>query len=401
MSKRTPPHAVDVAAPSPNRRARVVRLMKVLGLALVALMTFATIDAWDDLGKSATGARLARMVRSPQWRDGRFVNPEPLANDWLGSLTGVFHASAHTSPASRVPTVPVSPSRFRVPPASGLRVTWLGHSTQLVEIDGHRVLTDPVFSERPSPLTWIGPSRWFAPPIALGDLPRVDAVVISHDHYDHLDRATVVALAARGTRFVVPLGVGAHLEYWGVPLAAIVELDWWERTRVGTLEIVCTPARHASGRHLFDKDATLWAGYALITPRHRVYYSGDTGLFRGMREIGARLGPFDLTMIETGQYHRAWPDWHIGPEQAVTAHTWVRGRVMLPVHWGLFALAYHGWTEPVERVVARARAASVPIFTPRPGESVTLPDEGPTTRWWPRVAYESAAEHPIRSTNVD
>jgi L-ascorbate metabolism protein UlaG (beta-lactamase superfamily) len=225
--------------------------------------------------------------------------------------------------------------------------------------------------------------------------------VISHDHYDHLDRATVVALDARGTTFVVPLGVAAHLEYWGIPAAHIVELDWWQRTRIGALEIVSTPARHASGRHVLDRDATLWSGYALLGARHRVYYSGDTGLFPGLRDIGARLGPFDLTMIEVGQYNRGWPDWHIGPEQAVRAHQWVRGKAMLPVHWGLLALAFHGWTEPVERVVAAANAAGVSLLTPRPGQSVEPAAPPPTERWWPSVSWHRAAEDPIVSSQVD
>jgi L-ascorbate metabolism protein UlaG (beta-lactamase superfamily) len=232
--------------------------------------------------------------------------------------------------------------------------------------------------------------------------------VISHDHYDHLDRPTVVALAALmraqgwGTRFIVPLGVGAHLEYWGIPAARIVELDWWERAEVGGgLTVTCTPARHASGRMLIDKDATLWAGYALVGPGHRAFFSGDTGLFPAMRDIGARLGPFDVTMIESGQYNRAWPDWHIGPEQAVTAHGMLRGQVMIPVHWGLLTLAYHAWTEPVERVLAAAARTGARVETPRPGLSVEPGVPPPPERWWPQVPWQTAAEAPIVSTRMN
>ncbi|MEQ1693331.1 MAG: MBL fold metallo-hydrolase, partial [Gemmatimonas sp.] len=292
----------------------------------------------------------------------------------------------------------IDPSRFAQLPPSGLRVTWMGHSTTLVEIDGARVLLDPVWSTRPTPLAGIGPARWYPPLIALDQLPRIDAVLISHDHYDHLDAPTVRTLAATGALFVVPLGVGAHLEYWGVPSGRIVELDWWDSTRIAALTIVSTPARHASGRMVFDKDATLWTGYAVIGATHRVYYSGDTGLFPAMRDIGARYGPFDCTLIEAGQYHRSWPDWHIGPEQAVQAHALVRGRVMLPVHWGLFRLAYHGWTEPIERVMAAAALSGAAVATPRPGESVepTLPLV--TTRWWPVLPWQTAQQHPIVSS---
>src|SRR5450631_1508452 len=174
------------------------------------------------------------------------------------------------------------------------------------------------------------------------------------------------------TTFIVPLGVGAHLVYWGVPEAHIVELDWWEQAAVGCggLSIVATPARHASGRTVLDDDATLWAGYALIGAQHRVYYSGDTGLFPALADIGSRLGPFDLTILEVGQYGSAWPDWHMGPEQAVRAHQMVLGRVLLPVHWGTFALAYHAWTEPIERTLAAAAAAGVTVVAPEPGQSL-------------------------------
>jgi L-ascorbate metabolism protein UlaG (beta-lactamase superfamily) len=379
----------------------VWRGLQAVGAALAALVLVALIDGCAAFGRRAGGARLARMRSSPEWKQDHFENPQPLWNDVGGMLSGALGKSAQGRPAGPLPAIPADRRRFAAAPASGLRVTWLGHSTLLLEIDGHRVLTDPVWSERASPLGWVGPRRWYPPPLPLAELPDVDAVVISHDHYDHLDRATVVALAGRDLTFVVPLGVGAHLASWGVPEARIVELDWWGRTQVRGLEIVCTPARHASGRFLFDKDAKLWAGYALLGARHRVYFSGDTGLFPGLREIGARLGPFDLTMIEAGQYDRAWPDWHIGPEQAVRAHQLVRGRLMLPVHWGLFTLAYHGWTEPIERVLVAAKAAGAAVVVPRPGQSFEPEAPPPPERWWPEVPWRRAEESPIVSTKMD
>jgi L-ascorbate metabolism protein UlaG (beta-lactamase superfamily) len=381
---------------------RVLRAARWLPLAILIGLAAVLANAWTAMGHRAAGERLARMQRSPQWKDGHFVNPQPLRNDNWGAMTAMFHASDDASPRQPIPADPIDPARFSTPPASGLRVTWLGHAANLIEIDGARVLTDPVWSKRASPLQWVGPQRWYRPQIALTDLPALDAVVISHDHYDHLDMDTIKALKDRPTTFVVPLGIGAHLAYWGVPESRIVELDWWERTRVGGLEIVCTPARHAAGRNmLFDRDAKLWAGYAFIGPRHRAFFSGDTGLYPAMRDIGARLGPFDVTMIEVGQYHRAWPDWHIGPEQAVAAHAMLRGKVMLPMHWGLFKLAPHGWTEPIERAVVAGAAAGATIVTPRPGESIE-PDAPPAVvRWWPSLPWVTAAEHPIVSTQVN
>ena len=343
-----------------------------------------------------------RMHQSPQWADGRFVNPQPLRNDLLGGILALREVSADATPRTGVPVVQISARHFDALPPTGLRVTWMGHSTSLIEIDSARVLTDPVWSERPSPLSWIGPTRYFAPLIAIDSLPRIDAVLISHDHYDHLDYPTVVALTAKTSAvFIVPLGVAAHLEYWGVPLHRIVELDWWENTSIKSLKVTLTPARHASGRTgLFDNDATLWGGFAIASAQHRVYYSGDTGLFPEMNSIGARLGPFDVTMIETGQYHRAWPEWHIGPEQAVNANTRVLGKTMIPVHWGLFTLAMHSWTEPVERSVVAAQLAQVVLLTPRPGEG-TEPAPGLARgRWWPSIPWQTASQHPIVSTQV-
>jgi L-ascorbate metabolism protein UlaG (beta-lactamase superfamily) len=342
------------------------------------------------------------MQKSPEWRGSHFDNPQPIVNDTWGALASLSKSDPNVSAESPPSTSPVEPGRFASPPPSGLRVTWLGHSTMLLEVDGHRFLTDPVWSERAGPVGFVGPKRFFPPLLAIRDLPRLDAVVISHDHYDHLDYATVVALKDRDLTFVAPLGVGAHLERWGVPAAKIVELDWWDSRSFGDLTLRAVPARHASGRVLlFDDGAKLWTGYAFLGARHRVYYSGDTGLFPDMRTIGERLGPFDLTMIEIGQYDRAWPDWHLGPEQALEAHRRVRGAVMLPVHWGLFALASHGWTEPIERALAAARDAGAVVISPRPGQSVEPTVETPAEHWWPALPWRTGTEYPIVADHAD
>ena len=391
-----------------NRRRRWQWWWRGLALGLGTLATFGVgvfgLLTWGTcavFGQNAQGARRARMEASPQWQDGRFENPQPLTNHLGRMIMGMFSASADGSPSQPLPVVAGEAARFAEPPPSGLRVTWFGHSSLLVEIDGHRILTDPVWGERASPLSLVGPKRWYAPPISLEELPVPDAVVISHDHYDHLDHPTITAIKGWNTTFVVPLGVGAHLAHWGIPESRIVELDWWQETEVRSLRIVCTPARHASGRRLVDNNATLWAGFALQGQRHRVFFSGDTGLFPGLRDIGARLGPFDLTLIEAGAYDPAWPDWHAGPEQAVRAHKMVGGRVLLPIHWGLFNLAYHGWTEPIERVLVAAEAAGVTVLAPRPGESLEPAHAGEPARWWPQLPWKTATDRPVVSTLVD
>lgn len=355
-------------------------------------------------GGSADGARLARMQASPAWKDGAFTNALPRVDGPAVEMMRLwfFGGSEHREPEQPLPVETRTRADYASPPPTGLRVTWLGHSTLLLEIDGQRVLIDPVWGERASPFSFSGPKRWFAPPLPLAELPEVDLVVISHDHYDHLDYPTVKALVSRDVKWAVPLGIGAHLERWGVRPGDIHELDWWESTSVGTLEVTATPARHFSGRWVDDTNTTLWAGWAFSGPASRVYYSGDTALFPELVEIGRRLGPFDLTMIEVGAYSALWTDVHLGPEQAVRAHRLVQGDVMLPVHWGLFDLGLHGWTEPMERTLAAATREGVRVVAPRPGGMVepALAGTREVVRWWPDVPWQTVEEVPVWSTGT-
>ncbi len=382
-------------------RARTLRRALAAVVAAFALVAGALLaDAWVALGKAPSGLRRARMEASPQWRDGRFENAAPMWNDAWGMVTGWGGMSPYAEAEAPIPVVAGDRSRFAEPPASGLRLTWLGHSTLLVEIDGVTVLTDPIFGGRASPFTWAGPATWYDPPIPLQELPPLDAVLISHDHYDHLQVETIQAMSTWDTTFVVPLGVGAHLESWGVPAARIVELDWWDRAPLGGVELVMTPSRHASGRQVLDQMRTLWAGFAILGPEHRVYFSGDTGLFDELADIGDRLGPFDVTMFEVGAYARYWPDWHLGPENAVRAHELGRGDVLLPLHRGRWNHALHGWTEPAERVLVEVERRGARAWLPRPGESfepAALPDQ---ERWWPDLPWDPVEVHPIEPTGL-
>jgi L-ascorbate metabolism protein UlaG (beta-lactamase superfamily) len=268
----------------------------------LVVVSAAAVQNCAALGGRASGSRRVLMRQSPEWNGSHFENPQPLKNDTWAAIVSLSRPDPNVQPRTPPSVVQVGADRFATLPPSGLRVTWLGHSTMLLEIDGHRFLTDPVWGERAGPVSFAGPKRWFAPLLALKDLPPLDAVVISHDHYDHLDYATIVALKDRDLTYVVPLGIGAHLERWGIPAARIIEVDWWQSHTFGDLQLWATPARHASGRKLvLDDGATLWAGYAFVGPNHRTFYSGDTGLSSSLRTIGERFGPFDLTMIEIGQ----------------------------------------------------------------------------------------------------
>jgi len=382
-------------------RKQLLRAVQLVALLVAVASCLVLIDAWFALGKAPNGDRLARMEASSQWIGDGFENPVPMWNDIPGMMMSWQEMSPHAEADFDFPVVKGDKSRFAQAPVSGLRVTWLGHSTLLIEIDGQRFLTDPIFGGRAAPVDWIGPQTWYPPPIPLNEIPDIDAVLVSHDHYDHLQTETIVALKDHDTKFVVPLGVGAHLEYWGVAPEKIVELDWWDRTTIGSVELVMTPARHASGRQVFDQRRTLWASYALLGSKHRAFFGGDTGLFDELADIGETLGPFDVTMFEVGAYSRYWPDWHLGPENAVRAHELVRGDLLLPIHWALWNLASHGWTEPAERVLAEARRRGIRTFLPRPGESLE-PGSAPATRqWWPELPWQTVAEHPVNPTGLE
>jgi len=286
----------------------------------------------------------------------------------------------------RVPRRPLGPFRADAAalsqpvPASALRVTWFGHSSTLLEIDGKRFLTDPVWRLLASPVA-LGPKRFFAPPLLLADLPALDGVLLSHDHYDHLDKDAIRLLASMGAPFFCPLGVGGHLRRWGVAANQIQELDWWQEIAVGnTHTLAATPARHFSGRRL-TRDNTLWASWCIIGPRHRAFFGGDSGPFeQGFREIGGAYGPFDLVMLEVGAYDEQWADIHMGPDQALAAHRALGGGALLPLHWATFNLAFHSWHEPADRLVAAADP-DVPLLLPAPGQRVTVAD-GPLPGYW-------------------
>ncbi|WP_406297515.1 MBL fold metallo-hydrolase [Embleya sp. NBC_00888] len=353
---------------------------------------FLTSLAPAAFGARPAGERLARIQGSPHFRDGAFRNPVPTRRGSPGAIGKMLRAQKAAAglrrPAGAIPLVTPSALDFARTPMTGLRACWLGHATVLVEMDGVRVLFDPVWSTRCSPSAAFGPARLHAVPVRFADLPEVDVVVVSHDHYDHLDMATIRALAGRDTAFVVPLGIGAHLERWGVGAERITELDWHEAGEVAGLTFTATPARHYCNRGARVLGTVLWASWVVAGPRHRVFHSGDSGYFPGFAEIGREHGPFDLTMIQAGAYAEAWPEVHLHPEGAVQAHAELGGGLMLPIHWGTFDLAPHAWEEPAERSAVAARALGTDLVIPRPGAlfEPALVDGAEVEPWWREVA---------------
>jgi len=357
-----------------------------VALALGAAAVWVAKDIPRQMGAKAKGARLARMQASPQYAAGKFHNTVPATMLAASSMPRIFAATLRDRERRhpRLPIPVVTPDR--TPAADGLHVTWYGHSSALVEIEGRRVLLDPVWSDRCSPSRLQGPKRLHEPPVALRDLPPLDAVLISHDHYDHLDMETIQNLVdLQAVPFLVPLGVGAHLERWGVPATRIVEMDWDDTHKVHGLEFVATAARHFSGRGL-ERDGTLWTSWVIKGPNRKVFYSGDTGYFDNFAAVGAEHGPFDVSLVQIGAYNESWPDIHMTPEDGVATSVDVQAGLMIPVHWATFNLALHDWAEPADRTWAEAKARDVKLAIPRPGERVDVDNPPVVDGWWQQIA---------------
>jgi len=363
--------------------------LSAAGLFLLGLISS---DGLASFGGSPSENELDKKASKSRFYAGRFHNPgnqEPLVNrHGLGrffQIAAKFYSrpTGNTEPGKNLPIEAINDQRFATPPAGGIRITWLGHATILVEIDGYRILTDPHFSERASPFRWAGPRRFQPVPVSIEKLPPLDAIVISHDHYDHLDYDSIRKIASKTKHFYVPLGVGTHLRSWGIDNNKITELDWWQEAKLGDSVVLApTPAQHFSGRGLLNRNKTLWASWVILGKQHRVYFSGDTGMFSGFKQIGKRYGPFDYTLMHIGAYSDEWPTVHMTPEEAVQAHIELGGKVFVPIHWGTFRLAFHDWNEPAERLYSEANRKHLQYVMPLAGQSFHNPDLPPVKTWW-------------------
>ncbi|MFD2168061.1 MBL fold metallo-hydrolase [Thalassotalea euphylliae] len=280
-------------------------------------------------------------------------------------------------------TMPVKPLTFaEIQQAKENSAVKLGHSSMLLKINSQIILLDPVFSDRASPVQWAGPKRFHQTPITLDELEYIDVIVISHDHYDHLDKGTIKALNQKVGHFVVPLKIGKYLLKWGVSKDKITELDWWQEHQLNGVTYIATPTQHFSGRGLFDRDETLWASWVIQSEDVNIYFSGDSGYFSGFKEIGNKYGPFDLTLVETGAYNKLWKEIHMMPEESVQAHLDLQGKVMMPIHNATFDLAMHDWDEPLERVSELAKTHNIELATPVFGDIFEIQQVNRPIRWW-------------------
>jgi len=340
------------------------------------------------------GAPIARHASPQLAADGRFRNttPKPATVAEPGASTMwdfFFNKPKNTEPHAPIPVRRLT--RAELDSAPDRSLYRLGHSTILMKLRGRWWLTDPVFSQRASPVQFLGPKRFHAPPIAIADLPPIRGVILSHDHYDHLDKAAIRALDRKVGVFLTPLGVGDRLVDWGVSRDKVKQFDWWQGVHLDGVQLTLTPAQHFSGRGLRDGNRTLWGSWVIDDGTRRVFFSGDSGYFAGFAEIGRRFGPFDLTLMETGAYNVQWPYVHMQPEQTVQAHRDLRGRWLLPIHNGTFDLAMHPWFEPFERVLALGDASGIGIATPVMGERIDIDAPHAGERWWREVVSAEAA----------
>jgi L-ascorbate metabolism protein UlaG (beta-lactamase superfamily) len=327
-----------------------------------------------------------RYEKSPNFKDGKFINAEPLNMGNFFKITWkyMFSKSEKSVPTKPIPIENINQKNFFEPPSEAIKFYWLGHSSIILEMDKKRIIFDPVFSKRASPVQWAGPKRFHPTPLELTDLPKIDAVLISHDHYDHLDESFIKYAKDRDLEFIVPLAIGKYLKDWGVKEEKITELDWWGEFNLDGLKIISVPARHFSSRGLFDRDETQWCSFVVVGKSQKVYFSGDTGFTKYFNEISSKFAPFDLTFIKIGAYSKLWANVHLNPEEAVETHRILKGKVMVPIHWATFDLALHSWYEPIDRLI-KAAGNENKILIPRIGEGVSIGSEHKSNFWWESV----------------
>lgn len=376
---------------------RIKKILKITTISIAGLMILSIIlgffmaGIFPQYGGTPTQQQISDYEKLDNYKDDIFINQIPTSmnmkfGDYFSTSMEFFMGSEDRQPKGKIPVEKID-SLDIVNNKSLPRITWFGHSAFLLELQGKNILIDPMLGETPSPHSWLGNPRYYKKlPIEIEKMPYIDAVIISHDHYDHLDYGSIMKLKDKVGHFYVPLAVGSHFREWGIEESKITELNWHEKAQHDNLTFICAPARHFSGRGLTDRNETLWASWIIKSPSQNIYFSGDGGYGPHFKEIGEKYGPFNFAMMECGQYNEKWGAIHMMPEETVQAFIDVKGGLLMPIHWGAFTLALHSWTDPIERVTAAAKKLNVPIATPKVGEPIIIGDETyPTSRWWEDV----------------
>lgn len=365
-----------------------------IGLLLVALLSGGLFLIFSpQFGATKAAKRTKQILASPNYQHGEFHNLEKtrtMTDFRWSSLGAYFTNEGKVAAPQAVPVQKLPPAYFNQLKNHQCRITWLGHSTLLIEMAGKKMLLDPMLGAVPSPIPALGSKR-FNPelPIAADSLPKLDYVLISHDHYDHMDYETIQKIKDRTAHFLVPLGVDAHLKSWGVDADKIIAFDWGHSLKMESLNFTATPARHFSGRGLTDRNSTLWCSWVIQSGDHRLFFSGDSGYGAHFKQIGEQYGPFDLCMLECGQYDAQWAHIHMMPEEVAQAQLDLRGRVLLPIHWGAFKLGLHSWRDPIERLSQRARELKLELTTPQIGQAVLLDQIQLFNAWYAQDAISA------------
>ena len=334
--------------------------------------------------------RERRVQTSPQYKNGTFINPNGVSakffsrETWNVTKDYIFTKRIDSKPQVNLPIHRLNPEQWEGHQGGQFSFSWLGHSSILLSIENHLILVDPVLKERASPFSWVGPERFHPSPVSAEELPVIDVILITHDHYDHLEKSTLITIDEKVKRFIVPLGIGELLEDLGINPAKITELDWWDTYSSGSLTFYATPAVHYSGRGLFDTNQRLWCSWSIVGRKKRAFISGDSGYFDGFKNIGERLGPFDVTFLKIGAYSDkgTWHALHMTPEEAGQQHLDLKGQLLVPLHWATFDMALHPWYEPIERLISFSEKASITLITPEVGDKIDLSGRIDINHWW-------------------
>lgn len=365
----------------------MISTLLIIGVLIIAYLAFTNF--YPSFGGNATKEQLLTYEQSDQFRDGKFRNtksvPKELSFTETLNLAYKFFTTdvpngrpKENLKAQQIDSTSIANYKGKA------RMIWFGHSSFLLQIDGKNILIDPMFGQVAAPHPLLGSNRFNKElPIEIDKLPQIDAVIYSHDHYDHLDYESVLKIKNKTNHFYTPLGLGNHLEAWGVPNSKITEMDWWQEKQFGNLKLACTPAQHFSGRSLNNSQSTLWSSWVITSENENIYFSGDSGYGIHFKEIGEKYGPFDLALMECGQYNKMWPDIHMMPEETAKAGIDLRANKIMPIHWAGFKLALHEWTDPIVRVKAKADELNIKVITPQIGQEILVKDSTATyPDWW-------------------